>query len=63
MSLLCPKDYKYCLDDMCRGSLTCMITQDEMIELCPSCKQEVRECECPCLGCGQVVCCCDYDEV
>ena len=61
--LLCPKDYKPCYDDLCRSTGTCFALQGEpMIELCPVCKQETKDCECPCKGCGQVGYCSCFEE-
>jgi len=37
MPSICPKDFKSCPDDLCRGSGTCMRTGSELLELCAVC--------------------------
>lgn len=49
MSCICPKDFKACTDDLCRGSGTCAINGRELLERCAVCRQtysEFTECAC-----------------
>ena len=51
MPSICPKDCKPCIDDLCRGSGTCMRTGTEMWEQCSICHQVYSEeygVECAC---------------
>lgn len=58
MSLLCPKDMKPCIDDLCRGCGECIRTRTPMMELCPGCGQPTE------LGGGGIndFCTCPPDE-
>lgn len=45
----CPKDSTVCVDDVCRGSGMCIMTNTSMLERCPICGQladEFTYCRC-----------------
>lgn len=51
MASICPKDMHPCVDDLCRGSGVCLVTQTELLEQCPVCHQPYQyELSIPC-GC------------
>ncbi len=37
MGTICPKDFKPCIDDMCRGSDMCALGGGELISKCTAC--------------------------
>ena len=50
MARICPKDFKVCVDDLCRGSGVCLRTGDYLLDECPRCHQPVSpdiDCGCP----------------
>jgi hypothetical protein len=52
---ICPKDGKYCIDDLCYGG-TCIVTGWEPMEKCARCKALIEQSE------GDLCEDCRYDE-
>ncbi len=55
MATICPKDFRPCPDDLCRGSGVCLENGYELLEMCAICRKAYsRDLD--------IECACDFDD-